>query len=192
MKAAGEVMLNRALLMVLVCQCFGCQKQYEQPVWDESVLNIERTNVASAAKWSLISSEISGGKVLRTGQASKSGCVSSCEYSAPFANGPVNAMVFKYDTPENALQYYSKMVSLIDMPLGCRGNAFGFQYVITKSMRPRSDPEGGGGYHDRRITKVKLQKNVTVVLADIYTQGACVQVDVAQVVRDVNGLVGTW
>ena len=72
------------------------------------------------------------------------------------------------------------------------GTVSGLRYTISRSSRPRVDPEGGGGLMDRRDTHLVLCKNVTVVTATIYSEGADRQVNVTEVFKSINSLVKDW
>lgn len=176
--------LSRLVMLGLLACCFlGCQNEFSDPVWNPTIFSKLTTRQDQPLKWSLTATEIGNG-------------VSGCESLKVFRGGKkgiaVEARLFRYKNTDSSQLDYDRMSGRRNVPLYRRGNVAGFDYTISSAWRPRSDPEGGGFFHDRRITYLVFRKNVSVVGAEIYSAGTSVPVDVTAIAQDIRTLVGEW
>jgi len=172
------------ILGSVVCCNLGCQPKFSDPAWNDSILTNSSYQFKSKLKWiqkPIVAGRFSGSEFL-------SGTEFLCFTEAIQADGVIS----HFRQPIDSQAFYEEIKNRGSVPNFCRGSAYGYDYSISKSWMPRSDPEGGWSSMNKRITYLTIRKNTTVVTATISMGGATNQVSMSEIVKEINKLVGEW
>jgi hypothetical protein len=90
------------------------------------------------------------------------------------------------------MRCYNELLDSGTMPISKKGSIGGFQYVFTKSLRPRNDPAGGGFPQERRLTYLNVQRDRTFAMAEVHTRYAGKRVNMGEVFLAVACAVEQW
>lgn len=170
------------LCMVVVAG--GCTVEFSNPKWNAEDVDRDGGWELAPYRW--------------TKKDTRKGPRNNCaitDFEGARKGVTLELQVTRYDKVGDSEGYYAVQTERLtrgDVPLHAKGTVGALAYAVSKSWMPRSDPEGGGGYHDRRITYLALRKNVTVATAVVYSEGAKKQVDLTEVVNEIIRLVGEW
>lgn len=173
---------------------WGCVTQYADPVWHEAALTNSVAANVGAILWDNGALMVSDGVLMRTGRKVNDGCVLQVHY---YGDGPalsVDMTIFRYDSSCSAEHCFNANTVMLSnaAPIYMTGVASAFHYAITKSRQLRNDPEGGGGYADRRNTQLTIWKGVTVVYAIVQSDAADKVLNADVVIGAINQKVGLW
>ena len=190
-------MTIRTLLRILFVSSMGwvvvgCLRQYANPEWHEVVLTAMSKEAGGGLSWARVGSPVSNGVAVWTGKPAPGGCLALEEFRHTDSTNVIELSVARFKDEAAGQWYYTVQRQLKDVPIHRDGSVDGFEYTLTKSVRPGRTEEGGGFYPDRRITYVFIWKNLSVVNVIVYSRESDGQVNVDDVVKAVNKAVGRW
>lgn len=185
-------LLQRLYVASVCCVITSCTQEYAAPEWHEATLTGDSKGHAGRLSWVHVGSAASNGVNLWTGWVETNGRISEDSFQSRTEEAFIELSIAKFKDHESAHRYYDMRRQINDVPICKAGTADGFEYSLTQSLRPRSDPEGGGFYHDRRITYLDVWKNVTVVKIQVDSKRAGQKVNMDEVAQAVNKVVSRW
>lgn len=185
--------MNYALIL-LCCFLSGCLGKYSDPAWDSAEVHsmLKGTKNTAGTSWQQIDEPIVEGVEVSSGRKGAGGCISLVELQQTNRVMSIYLSVSVFKVAAYSEQYYAVLRQVDTIPISQEGTVDGYQYVFTKSLRPRNDPAGGGFLQNRRLTYLTLRKGRTVAVAEIHTRGSELEVDMNKVFIAVNTAVDEW
>ena len=168
----------------------GCLNPNADPEWHEMVLTSMSKESGGGLSWARVDTPVSHGIAAWSGKPAPGGCLALDEFEHMDSTNRIELSVARFKDEGSAQCYYSVRRQMKDVPIHREGSVNGFEYAITKSVRPQNGPAGGGFQPDGRITCLDIWKNVTVVEVIVHSRGADGPVNVDDVVKAVNQAVG--